>query len=135
MNAVHFEELIEKIVEKDPRYTRDAYLFLREALDFTQKKFVKKGEVRHVSGKELLEGIRDYALTQYGPMTMMVLEACGIRATDDIGEIVFNMVEFNVLAKTEEDSLEDFKDVYDFTEAFRKPFEPTSKTPEVKPVL
>ncbi len=135
MNAVHFEEVIEKIVEKDPRYTREAYTFLRESLDFTQKIVGKKAaEIRHVSGKELLNGVRDYALNQYGPMSLMVLESWGIRSCEDIGEIVFNMVEFNLLAKTEQDSREDFKNVYDFVETFKKPFEPSSKAaPESKP--
>ncbi len=135
MNTVDFEEVIEQIMGKDSRYTRDAYLFLREALDHTQKMFVKKGEVRHVSGKELLEGVRDYALNQYGPMALMVLETWGIKSSGDIGEIVFNMVEANVLAKTEQDTREEFKDVYDFNEVFKKPFEPSRKTAaESKPV-
>lgn len=135
MNAVHFEELIEKIVQKDPRYTRDAYLFLREALDHTQKMIGKKGEARHVSGKELLEGVKEYALAQFGPMSYMVLDAWGIRACADVGEIVFNMIEANILAKTDQDSREDFKDGYDFVEAFKKPFQPTGIVPETKPVL
>ena len=134
MNAIQFEEVIEQITQKDSRYTRDAYLFLREALDHTQKLFVKKGEVRHVSGKELLEGVRDYALNQYGPMALMVLETWGMKTSADIGEIVFNMVEANVLAKTDQDTREEFKDVYDFAEVFKKPFEPTRKTTESKPV-
>jgi uncharacterized repeat protein (TIGR04138 family) len=130
MNTVYFEEIIDKIVEKDSRYTREAYFFLREALDHTQKVFVKKGEVRHVSGRELLDGVRGFALEQYGPMTLMVLDAWGIRTTADIGEIVFNMVDSNVLAKTDEDTREAFKDIYDFVEVFKKPFQPSRKVVE-----
>ena len=127
MQSVNFDEVVEQIVEKDPRYHRDAYSFLREALEHTQKSFGKKGEIRHVSGKELLDGIRDYALRQFGPMAITVLDEWGIRTTEDFGEMVFNMVENNLLAKTENDSRDDFKGGYDFTEVFRNPFIPSSK--------
>ena len=101
---------------------------MREALDHTQKRTGKapaQDEVCHVSGQELLDGIRDYALQQFGPMTLSVLEAWGIQRCEDFGEIVFNMVETRLLAKTEHDSRDDFKSGYDFHEAFRKPFLPT----------
>src|SRR5215475_8504898 len=100
MQEASFEEGLEKIRAKDPRYARDAYLFVREALDHTHKTIVK-GSVRHVTGQELLAGIRDLALTQFGPMAMTVLEEWGVRACEDFGEIVFNMVEGELLAKTE----------------------------------
>lgn len=135
MQSVHFDEVIEKIVAQDARYHRDAYTFLREALEFTQKVICKKGEVRHVSGAELLDGMRDYALTQFGPMTLTVLEEWGIRSTEDFGEMVFNMVEHNLLAKTDTDTRADFKDGYDFNEVFKKPFLPTTVPPvTLKPV-
>jgi uncharacterized repeat protein (TIGR04138 family) len=127
MHGINFDEELEKIVAKDARYTRDAYLFVREALDYTQKmigKPAKDDAPRHVSGQQLLEGIRDYALLQYGPMTLMLLGEWGIRRCEDFGELVFNMVENSLLAKTEEDSREDFKGGYDFTDAFCKPFLP-----------
>ena len=128
MQAASFEEAIEHIAAKDPRYHREAYFFLREALDHTQKitgKPPKKNEVRHVSGQELLNGIREYALQQFGPMTLTVLEEWGIKGCEDFGEIVFNMVEIKLLAKTEKDSREDFRSGYDFHNAFRKPFLPS----------
>ena len=110
MQSVNFEEVVERIVAKDPRYHRDAYFFLREALTYTQKAFGKshKTEVRHVSGRELLTGIREYATTQFGPMTLTVLDEWGIHATDDFGEMVFNMIEHSLLAKTDTDSRDDF---------------------------
>ena len=128
MQAPSFEEAVEQIASKDPRYQGDAYFFVREALDHTQKmvgKVPKKNEVRHVSGQELLDGIREYALQLFGPMTLTVLEEWGIKRCEDFGEIVFNMVETRLLAKTEHDSREDFKRGYDFHEAFRKPFLPS----------
>jgi uncharacterized repeat protein (TIGR04138 family) len=127
MQAVNFDAVLDQIVAKDPRYYRDAYLFIREALDFTQKMIgrPKKHEIRHVTGKELLEGIREFGLQQFGPMATMVFKEWGIQSTEDFGEIVFNMVEWNVLAKTDHDSREDFKDGYNFFETFRAPCLPT----------
>ena len=95
MQEVSFEDTLAVILLKDPRYHRDAYLFVREALDHTQKALCKqsKGELRHVSGQELLAGIRDFALAEYGPMAMMLLEEWGVKNCRDFGEIVFNMVE------------------------------------------
>ncbi len=129
MQAVNFEEVLETILTRDTRYHREAYLFLREALDHTQKLAGKasKNQIRHVSGQELLEGIRDYAVHQYGPMALTILEEWGVRSCEDFGEIVFNMVEGNLLAKTEKDSRDDFKGGYGFVEAFRKPFLPARK--------
>lgn len=129
MQAPNFDEILERIVTNDPRYQRDGYFFLREALDHTQKMVgkAKKGEIRHVSGQELLEGIRDYALSQFGPMTLTVLAEWGIRSCEDFGEMVFNMVENSLLAKTEKDSRDDFKGGYNFEDAFRKPFLPGGK--------
>jgi uncharacterized repeat protein (TIGR04138 family) len=138
MHEATFEEGLDLILSKDSRYAREAYVFLREALDHTQKSIVKenRGELRHVTGQELLAGIRDFALTQFGPMAIMILEEWGIRNCQDFGEIVFNMVEVGLLAKTEKDSREDFKDGYDFEDAFRKPYLPKSKLqPEVKPIV
>ena len=137
MQEVNFDEMLEKIVERDPRFHRDAYHFLREALEFTQKLISKenRGTVRHVSGQELLDGLRQYALQQFGPMTATVFEEWGVRSCKDFGELVFNMVENGLLAKTEKDSREDFQDGYDFTDAFRKPFWPQGKLKaEAKPV-
>ena len=129
MQEVNFDETVEKVCEQDPRFARDAYNFTREALDYTQKLISRenKGTVRHVTGQELLEGIRQYALQQYGPMTITVFEEWGVKNCRDFGEIVFNMVESGLLAKTDKDTRDDFQKGYDFTEAFRKPFWPQGK--------
>jgi uncharacterized repeat protein (TIGR04138 family) len=137
MQELTFENTLGLVLERDPRYSRDAYLFVKDALDYTQKIVLKenKGEMRHVTGQELLGGIRAYALTQFGPMTKMVLEEWGVRCCEDFGEIVFNMVDIGLLGKTEKDSREDFRGGYDFDDAFKKPFLPTSKlNVESKPV-
>jgi uncharacterized repeat protein (TIGR04138 family) len=129
MQAASFEEVLEQILAKDTRYQRDAYLFVREALDYTQKLVTKgtKGQIRHVSPQELLSGIREYALETFGPMAITVFEEWGIRACKDFGEIVFIMVEHSLLAKTDRDTHSDFENGYDFEEAFRKPYLPQSK--------
>ena len=138
MHEISFDETLESIRAKDPRYQRDAYLFVREALDHTQKISTKENrdKPRHVSGQELLAGIREFALAQFGPMTLTVFEEWGIRNCQDFGEIVFNMVEIGLLAKTDKDSRADFQTGYDFHEAFCKPFLPEGKhTPASKPVV
>ena len=129
MQTVNFDEELEKILAKDSRYHRDAYFFVREALDHTQKLMgkVPKDEIRHVSGQQLLNGIRDFGLGQFGPMTLTVLNEWGLNVCEDFGEIVFNMVENSLLAKTDKDSRADFKGGYAFEDAFRKPFLPAKK--------
>jgi uncharacterized repeat protein (TIGR04138 family) len=132
--SLNFEEVLETILAKDTRYHRDAYFFVRDALDVAQKKFTQtasraaKDKPMHVSGQQLLEGIRAHALEQFGPLTMMVLEEWGVRRCEDFGEIVFNMVESSLLGKTDNDSREDFKGGYEFYTAFRKPYLPTGRT-------
>jgi uncharacterized repeat protein (TIGR04138 family) len=131
--TIDVEQVLETIVVKDTRYPREAYYFVREALDVAQRKFAKSGgksakdKPAHVSGQQLLEGIRAHALEQFGPLTLMVLEEWGIHRGEDFGEIVFNMVESSLLGKTENDSRDDFKGGYDFFEAFRKPYLPKAK--------
>jgi uncharacterized repeat protein (TIGR04138 family) len=129
MQEVNFDEALDKILAENTRFHRDAYLFMREALDFTQKIVGREnqGKVRHVTGQELLNGLRQYALQQFGPMTITVFEEWGVTNCRDFGDIVFNMVEIGLLAKTEKDTRDDFQDGYDFTEAFRMPFWPEKR--------
>mgnify|MGYP001767018874 CR=1 FL=1 len=112
-----FFEIVEAVCESDTRYKPDSYEFVMQALRFTQKKLKRSG---HVSGGELSEGIRQYALKTYGPMARTVLEYWGIRSTEDLGNIVFNMITVKLLSKTEDDTLEDFRDVYRFDSAFKR---------------
>ena len=126
MNPHSYQEAIAEILEQDDRFHADAYEFVRAGLDFTIKEMDKptEGPGRHISGGELMEGIRRFALQEYGPMTLQVLNHWGVRKSEDVGSIVFNLVETNILGKTEEDTIEDFTDVYDFADAFQKPFLP-----------
>ncbi|MDI6774211.1 MAG: hypothetical protein QME60_02280 [Verrucomicrobiota bacterium] len=129
MHEESFIKVIEKIRAKDSRYAVDSYLFVREALDFTSKRLNKptEGAQRHISGRELLDGIRAFALQEFGPLTLTVLHAWGVNATEDFGKIVFNLVGSGVLGKTEQDHPEDFAAGYDFQEAFAKPFLPRAR--------
>lgn len=129
MQRQSFDELIERIVASDPRYQPGAYSFLREALDFTQNQAAAGSTEpeRHVSGQQLLIGIREYAVSHYGPMALALFREWGIQRCEDFGEIVFNLIDRQVLRKTDADSREDFKGGYDFEEAFRLPFLPPSR--------
>lgn len=125
MQCLNFEEELGKIVEADPRYPAGAYLFIQDVLEYTQKNLGRSVKGRqHVAGKELIEGMRGYAVERYGPMAMMVLEEWNIRSCEDVGEIIFNLIKHNLASKTETDSREDFKNGFDFYEAFRKPYLP-----------
>jgi uncharacterized repeat protein (TIGR04138 family) len=120
-----------EICQQDPRYDLEAYLFLREALEFTVQKAKKttSGPQRHVTGRELAIGFKQYALEQFGPITFAVLAKWGLHCTDDIGSMVFNLVESGELGKTDEDKVEDFHNLYDFQDAFLQPFV-TTRTEE-----
>lgn len=127
-----FSDLLEEIYAQDPCYEKPAYAFVRGALDYTLKQMKERGElqeVRHISGQQLLGGIREFAIEQFGPMAYTVLENWGIRETLDFGKIVFILIEHGVLGKRDEDRVEDFEDGFDFEKAFLEPYRP--KTPMV----
>ncbi len=132
MQDLEFTEIVELICKEDSRFDRKAYSFIRQALDHTVKELKKQQPERtlksqHVTGAELLQGIRLYALEQFGPLAKTVLVNWRIRCCADFGDIVFNLIEYNVFSKTENDRREDFADLYDFEETFVKPFAPTRK--------
>lgn len=112
--AKDFYVTLNEIIAKDPRYKLDAYEFVMQALWHTQKKLNRRG---HVNGKELAEGIRDLGLEHFGPMAKAVFTHWGVKGTADFGEIVFNMVESGLMGKTQEDTRQDFHDLYDFDRA------------------
>ncbi len=115
----NLDETLAGILEKDKRYDINAYIFVRRALDYTVTSLEIKG---HVTGQELVEGIRRYTLEKYGPMAKFLLNAWGVHSCEDFGNIVFNLVNAKLLGKTDEDSIADFRNGYDFEEAFEKPF-------------
>jgi uncharacterized repeat protein (TIGR04138 family) len=132
MQDADFPRIVALICKEDTRFDRKAYDFVRLGLDHTVKEIRKKdtsrtGKSRHVSGPELLDGLRVYALEQYGPLTKTVLNSWGVVRCQDFGDIVFNLIEYNAFSKTENDRREDFKDLYDFEEVFVKPFLPSRR--------
>lgn len=118
------EDLVGRILAKDPRYARGAYEFVQHGLRHTlilldrQPAEAGQPEPNHVTAAQLLEGIRKYALQQYGPLVRTVLAEWGITRTADFGNIVFLLVEAGAMGKTDEDRLSDFESVYDFDDAF-----------------
>ena len=111
---------IQKLEKFYHTHPPEAYSFVLRALDHTMKKLPKP---RHISGQELLEGIREYALKEFGPMAGMVLKHWNIKNTLGFGQIVFDLIEVGLLRKREEDVLDDFKNGFDFKEAFKRKFE------------
>ncbi|MGA2747838.1 MAG: Minf_1886 family protein [Verrucomicrobiota bacterium] len=127
MKPIDLDEGIRRIVAQDPRYPSDAYLFVQEAIQYTQRTLGRhKSEQKHVAAKELLEGIRECALRMFGPMAPTVFDEWGIHTCEDFGEIVFNMIDNNLATKTQSDSRDDFKGGYSFEEVFRKPYLPSN---------
>lgn len=132
---------IAELLMRDRRYRLDAYSFVFDALQYAQEVLGLGAEVhseasarrgreddppeRHVTGQDLCEAIRQFALRQYGLMAKMVLESWGVNSTSDFGEIVFNLIRIGQMKKSPQDRREDFDDVYDFETAFRPEFRVT----------
>ena len=129
MSGKDFSEVVDLVIKDDSRFGKGAYFFVRKALDFTVKELGEDKErtSHHVSGQELLEGIRKYALDQYGPLTLTVFKDWNIKRCQDFGDIVFNLVDFGVLGKTETDQREDFQRGYNFKDSFLQPFVPKDR--------
>lgn len=109
------EEILAGLKERYPRYHEKAYAFVLAALHYVIERL---DEPRHISGAELAHGARELAMEQFGPMARTVLEHWGIHRTEDLGEVVFALVDCGILVKEENDRLDDFREVYDFEEAF-----------------
>jgi len=101
------------------RFHRRAYGFVLDALHAVISDL---DERRHISGRELADGVRRLALERFGPMARTVLEYWGVRSTEDVGEMVFALVDLGVLAKHPDDRLEDFAGVFDFEEVFDRDY-------------
>jgi len=117
------EEKVLQIRRRDRRFSRNAYFFLLDALDYTMTHLGRDrstGEERHVGGRELLEGIRELAAREFGPMAPVVFQQWGAEVTEDFGEIVFNLIDAGLLSRRPEDSRLDFVDGYDFERAFEE---------------
>ncbi len=135
---------IARLLEEDRRYKFEAYAFIFEALHYaqdvlgigaesqteqtdesTEESETPAGPERHVTGRELCDAIRRYAIEQYGYMAKTVLNSWGIHCTGDFGEIVFNLIRIGQMRKTPSDTRVDFDDLYDFDVAFQQQFKIT----------
>lgn len=136
MPQLDFAEIVDGIRTKDHRYDRPAFFFVRQGLDYTVHNMTNRADRvhNHVSCKELLDGLRKFALEQYGPMSYEVLTSWGIKKCEDFGEIVFLLIDAGILGKREEDKRSDFEDGFNFKEAFEKPFQPKKKVVKKKRV-
>ena len=115
-------ETIERVARDKGRFAPEAYMFTVEALNITLLKRRRAGVTGHISGQELLDGIRDVGRDRFGYLGRSVFEAWGLRATADFGDIVFDLVDAGVLSKQESDSKDDFVGGFDFADAFEKSF-------------
>ena len=136
MSGKEFSNVVEAIISADTRFEKGAYYFVRQGLDYTLRTLKEKTEkegglATHVTGQQLLEGIREFALEQYGPMAYTLLTSWGLEHCEEFGDIVFNLVEYGVLGKTESDKREDFQGGYTFEQAFVAPFLPEARTQSV----
>lgn len=133
-----FDTALEEVVRADSRYAYEAYEFLFQALTHTQQMLdrlppdepeegmeASHQSPFHVSGRELLEGIRDLAQREFGLMARIVFHLWGINSTADFGEMVFNLIEAGLMTRTAEDRREDFYHVYDLDEALVRGFQIT----------
>lgn len=126
----HFNARLAEVVRKDPRYAYEAYEFIFQALHHVQQTLGRlpprqdEGDDpeprHHVSGRELLEGARSLALREFGLMAHTVFKMWGIRKTDDFGEIVFNLIDAELMSKTPEDSRADFHELFDLDQALKE---------------
>ncbi|MBF0477849.1 MAG: hypothetical protein HQL26_00035 [Candidatus Omnitrophica bacterium] len=110
---------MERICEKDSRYKPEVYIFVMESLAYTQNKFKIP---KHVTSEELLRGIKDFSIESFGPLAKTVFNHWGVKETADFGNIVFNMVNNNVLSKTEQDDIDQFKNRFDFEKVFGRDY-------------
>lgn len=113
------DEILGRLQEREPRYHPQAYLFVLSALHAVVNEL---NPPRHITGGELAHGVRDLALERFGLLARTVLEHWGIHETEDVGRVVFALVDCGVLVKQEGDRIEDFTDVFDFEEAFEREY-------------
>lgn len=115
-------ELLQDLCRRDARYPLEAYEFLYATLGFVQQRFKEQGQhagpgPNHVTGQQLAEGCRDLALQEFGLMARAVFRAWNVNRTDDIGEMIYNLIDTGLMSKTDADRKEDFHAVYDMDQA------------------
>ena len=111
--------IMDRIRLREPRFDERAYLFVLAALEYSQQRLTER---RHISGRELALSCRDLALERFGVMARLVLDHWGIRSTSDIGDVVFTLVELELLMSQPTDSRDEFVEVFDFDQAFERDY-------------
>ena len=120
MSELAFRDgIMDRIRLREPRFHENAYLFVLSALEYCQARLTER---RHITGRELASACRDLALDRYGVMARLVLDHWGVRATADIGDMVFALVDLGLLISQPNDSREDFADVFEFDQAFERDY-------------
>ena len=114
---LNLEAALDGVVDRDPRYHRAAYIFVQRALHYYRERHGGHGEAGHLKGAELLQGVRELALAEFGPLSRNVLNNWGLHRGEDVGEIVYNLIDEGLMTKTEEDHKEDFGGIMDFGES------------------
>ena len=118
-----FNIAVHEVLAKDARYSPQAYAFLCDALPHTVEMLGRdESDDRHVTGQELLQGCRDLALLEFGPMALFALNDWGVRCSADVGNMVYNFINIGYYGKNEGDSIEDFSDGVSLEEALSRPF-------------
>jgi uncharacterized repeat protein (TIGR04138 family) len=124
MADITFEEAVQRSYQRDPRYLAGAYEFIRDALHIAVERYRGGDEAQHVSGQELLDGVRDLALKEFGPMALTILNTWGLYQGIDVGNVVYNLIEVGYFGRSEGDSLDDFTDGFEWEHAFSQPYLP-----------
>jgi uncharacterized repeat protein (TIGR04138 family) len=129
MAALSLEARIDELIRKDRRYSAEAYQYVFDALDYVLQHPACRSTVsRHITVSELLEGFRRLGLEQFGPLARCVFESWGVYSTSDFGEIVFKLIENDLLNQGDHDRREDFAKGFDFREAFEEGYRPVLRT-------
>ena len=124
-DLMSFEEAVSQYLLEDPRYPAEAYYFIRDGFEYVARDLEEKeGASRHLSGRELADGLKEFALDEYGPMAFFTLGQWNIHRTADFGELVYNLIRMGRFSQNKGDKKSDFNDLYDFDEVFNGPFRP-----------
>ena len=124
-DLMSFEEAVSQYLLEDPRYPAEAYYFIRDGFEYVARDLEEKeGAPRHLSGRELADGLKEFALDEYGPMAFFTLGQWNIHRTADFGELVYNLIRMGRFRQNKGDKKSDFNDLYDFDEVFNGPFRP-----------
>lgn len=129
MQPTQFTDAVEAINSKQESFDPGAYYFLKDALDFTVRRVMESndGKHRHVAASELLIGFRDFAIQEFGPMASTMMTEWGVTTCNDIGAMVFELIEEGVFGKQDSDTREDFSEIFPLIESLEAPFSPSKQ--------